>query len=348
MARTTVIVSPRERFAPLVPSLRSLFATIAEDVPVVVVDGGAPSQVCEELEALRTVRPFEWSHADYYLTPHEARNIGFEKVDTECVVFADNDIAYEPGWLEALEANVTKHNADVVAPLICIGPPVASTIHHAGGTLVTENKNGCLQLKEVHRLMNKPIALLTEANAPLENHVTEFHCFLTRSDCVRDMGGLDERLITREQMDFALRARLLERKVVFEKDAVVTYMANDRFEKNDLSYHLFRWSHELAVQSVDAFCESWGVELDRRGVLDSWIGRHRLRAIETAYPVLRKLLGRYVFRKLAVRLERTHNERSFRQRAHLKNPYIPHTPARSERAEMIATLPTLKPNRVVS
>ena len=170
----------------------------------------------------------------------------------------DNDIAYESGWLDALETTVTKHNADVVAPLICIGPPVASTIHHAARTLVTENKNGCLQLKEVHRLMNKPIAILTEANAPLENHVTEFHCFLTRSDCVRDMGGLDERLITREQMDFALRARLLDRKVVFEKDAVVTYMAKDRFEKNHLSYHLFRWSHELAVQSVDAFCESWG------------------------------------------------------------------------------------------
>ena len=345
MARTTIIVSPRERFAPLVPSLRSLFKTITEDVPVVVVDGGVPSRVCEALEALRKVRPFEWSHADYYLTPHEARNIGFEKVDTECVVFADNDIAYESGWLDALETNVTKHNADVVAPLICIGPPVASTIHHAGGTLVTENKNGCLQLKEVHRLMNKPIAALTEANAPLENHVAEFHCFLTRSDCVRDMGGLDERLITREQMDFALRARLLDRKVVFEEDAVVTYMAKDRFEKNDLSYHLFRWSHELAIQSVDAFCESWGVELDRRGVLDSWISKHRLRAIETAYPVLRKLLGRYAFRKLALRLERRHNERSFRQRAHLKNPHIPHSPARSERDEMIATLPPLKPNR---
>ena len=341
-------MSPRERFTPLVPSLRSLFATIAEDVPVVVVDGGVPSRVCEELEALRRVRPFEWSHADYYLTPHEARNIGFKKVNTECVVFTDNDIAYESGWLEALEINVTKHKADVVAPLICIGPPVASTIHHAGGTLVTENKNGCLQLKEVHRLMNKPITVLTEANAPRENQVSEFHCFLTRSDCVRDIGGFDERLITREQMDFALRVRLLGRKVVFEKDAVVTYMAKDRFEKDDLSYHLFRWNHELAVQSLDAFSATWGCELDRRSVLHSWIRKHRLHAIETAYPVLRRLLGQYAFQIFGLLLERRRNEHSFRQRAHLKNPNIPPSPARSERDEMIATLSPLKPNRVVS
>ncbi len=343
MTRSTIIVSPRERFNPLIPSLRSLFKTITEDVPVIVVDAGAPERICGELEALRDIRPFEWVHTDYYLTPHEARNIGFEKVETEFVVFVDNDIDYEPCWLDALENNAEKYKADVVAPLICIGPPVARTIHHAGGRLVTEDRNGCIQLKEVHRLMNKSIEYLTEDNAPVDNQAAEFHCFLTRSDCVRDMGGLDERLITREQMDFALRARLLNKRVTFEKDAVVTYMAKDPFKKDDLSYHLFRWSHDLAVQSVDAFCESWGVEIDRHRVLYSWISKHRLRAIEAAYPVMRKLLGPKLFKKtIASRLERKHTAQSFHRRMHQGNPKIPYTLVGTKRDAMIAQLPASK------
>lgn len=342
MVKTTIIVSPRERFNPLLASLRSLFETIEEDVPVIVVDGGAPKQVCQQLEALRQVRAFEWLHTDYYLTPHEARNIGFEKVTTEFVVFADNDIFYEQGWLDALEKNAHKHQADIVAPLICIGPPVAKTIHHAGGRLVAKDQNGRFQLREIHRLMNSPITELTETNAPIENQVTEFHCFLARSNCVRDMGGLDERLITQEQMDFALRARLLAKKVTFEKSALVTYMAYDQFEKDDLSYHLFRWSHELAVQSLDAFCESWQVELDRRRVLDLWIANHRFRAIKSAYPVLRKLLGRKRFKKLALRLEVKHYAKSLARRPQMNSPKIPHPPVPAERDKMIAQLPSLE------
>ena len=36
----SIVVVPRERFTSLPVSLRSLFSTIAEDVPVVVVEGG--------------------------------------------------------------------------------------------------------------------------------------------------------------------------------------------------------------------------------------------------------------------------------------------------------------------
>ncbi len=40
----SIVVVPRERFTSLPVSLRSLFSTIAEDVPVVVVEGGTPAE----------------------------------------------------------------------------------------------------------------------------------------------------------------------------------------------------------------------------------------------------------------------------------------------------------------
>ena len=46
------MVVPRERFTSLPVSLRSLFSTIAEEVPVIVVEGGMPEATRVELHAL--------------------------------------------------------------------------------------------------------------------------------------------------------------------------------------------------------------------------------------------------------------------------------------------------------
>ena len=54
MVKTTIIISPRERFNTLLASLRSLFETIAEDVPVIVVDGGGAKT---GLSATRSLTP---------------------------------------------------------------------------------------------------------------------------------------------------------------------------------------------------------------------------------------------------------------------------------------------------
>jgi len=322
MSKSTIVVSPRERFSPTVSSLRSLFKTISDDVPVVVVDGGAPSSICKEIEALCKIRPFEWIHTDYFLTPNESRNIGFERVNTEFVVFTDNDIIYESDWLDALEKNMLDNKADLVAPLICIGPPVFSQIHHAGGRLKkTILKNG-IELDEVHRLSAMPISDLNDVSAPVINEVTEFHTVLFRSEFVSEIGGFDERLITREHVDVALRAKTLKKVVTFEKKAVVTYMAKVHFEKNDLKYFLFRWSNALAEQSIDSFSETWGVYIDRKKILESWIGHHRARAIGTVYPVLKKLLGYRGYRKFIQYLERTNNKKAFSSRINLGNPKV--------------------------
>jgi len=296
-----VVVVPRERFTSLPVSLRSLFATIAPDVRVVVVEGASPASTRAELEELRAERPYELISLPYMVKPNEARNRGVAATASEYVVIADNDIEYEPGWFDALVRHASANGSDAVAPLICIGPPAATTVHHAGGVVKAERTgSGGIKLSEAHRLMDVPLADARDSLPEASNHVCEFHCMLARRSLLDEMGGLDERLVTREQLDFAMRALVLDARVTFAEDSIVTYMARDAFDATDLRYHLFRWSDPFVVESLDAFEGTWGVELDRDMFRNRWTAGHRTRAAETTYPRRRRILGKKLFRRLVV------------------------------------------------
>lgn len=321
--RTTVVVAPRERFTSLPVSLGSLFDTIPSGTPVVVVEGGSPAATRAELDALARERPFRLISLPYMVKPNEARNRGVAETATEYVVIADNDIHYEPGWLVALEQHALEHGSDAVAPLICVGPPAATIIHHAGGMLKASRMNGRVTLSEAHRLMDVPIMDAKDELPEVHNQVCEFHCMMVRRALLDEMGGLDERLITREQLDFAMRALVVDAKVTFAESAVVTYMARDAFDAIDLRYHLFRWSDRLVVESLDAFESTWRVSLDRDETRYAWAAKHRARAAETTHPRLRRFLGKQRFRRWVVtRLEEKVVAEQFRARGEL-TPALP-------------------------
>jgi hypothetical protein len=137
------------------------------------------------------------------------------------------------------------------------------------------------------------------------NHVCEFHCMMARRALLDEMGGLDERLITREQIDFALRTFVLGAKTTFAERAWITYMARDDFDPVDLRYHLFRWADPFVVESLDALEEAWGITVDRELYRYSWAAKHRARAAETTFPRRRRILGEKRFARWVVdRLER--------------------------------------------
>jgi GT2 family glycosyltransferase len=323
MLRTAIVIVPRERFTSLPVSLRSLFATIPSDVPVVVVEGVTPPKTRAELTSLAAERSFELVSLPYMVKPNEARNLGVARTTSEFVVIADNDIEYEPGWLEALEEHAVANGSDAVAPLICIGPPAATIVHHAGGILKASRLDGQVRLSEAHRLMDVPLVEARDALPESANQVCEFHCMLARRSLLDEMGGLDERLITREQVDFAMRALVLNAKVTFAERAVVTYMARDAFDPIDLRYHVFRWSDRFVVESLDAFEAAWGVSLDRDMYRYSWAAKHRARAAETTYPRLRRTLGKERFRRWVVsRLER----RVVSEQVRARGAMVPSTP----------------------
>ncbi len=141
---------------------------------------------------------------------------------------------------------------------------------------------------------------------------------MARRALLDEMGGLDERLITREQIDFALRTFALGARTTFAEKSWVTYMARDEFDPVDLRYHLFRWSDRFVVESLDALEDTWGVTVDRDMYRFAWAATHRARAAETTYPRRRRLLGSERFRRWVVDpLERRVVEEQFALRGDL-------------------------------
>lgn len=282
--KVTIVVSPRERHYAIIPSLLSLFSTIGSGVKVVVVQGDLPPDVANQLRELNHLRPFDLIAPPYPLYPQEARNLGIARCSSEFVVIADNDIEYEPGWLEAIVSNAENTGADLVAPLIFIGPPRAAVIHHAGGRITfSMTPDGLRTVEEHHQFMNKSIGEVDVSSLGIDNEVVEFHCFLARKSFLDRLGGLDERLITREQIDYGLRARLLGAKVTFEPAARVTYMAKKAFGMADLAYLSFRWNDAQAIEAMTAFENNWGIHIDKNRVLNTWIRKHRARAYGTFF-----------------------------------------------------------------
>ena len=280
----TIVVAPREKLAVLPGSLSSLFSSIPEQVKVVICMPELPTETRRKTQTLIDARGnCQLSEFECDLIPHKARALGLKMVTTPWVVFADNDLKYEPKWLDALASEMHSGDADVLAPLIYIGPPTKTIIHHAGGLLhVSSNPDVGLKVSETHRLaktaIDKPGVMEKVLSDEFRNcEVGEFHCIAIRTDLLSKEIDLPEMLITREQQHLALQCRKHGLKVRFVHSAAVTYMALTPFARCDLAYHARRWSEQRARTSLEYLEETWNMSFQPEKVLISWIERQRRR-----------------------------------------------------------------------
>jgi glycosyltransferase involved in cell wall biosynthesis len=312
---STIVISPRERFSSILQTLRSLFETIPPEVPVTVVDGALPEDIKADMAAMAQSRPFEHISLPYPICPNVARNIGAQRAETEFVVLADNDMTFEPGWLDAMEAIAVAHRADAVAPVIFNAPSDPLIVHHAGGILKPRAHGDGLMMTEQHRLINKhwvDVRDDIETLAPPHTDVCEFHCMMARRSYLEQVGWLDERLVTREQIDFALQLKATGGKAVFCKEALVHHHNFDPFDRlDDLHYFLFRWSDANVVRALDAFEANWDVAAERERVRNGWIKGHRRRAVLSYYRKMASILGAGITGRIAVPYEEARSARRF-------------------------------------
>jgi GT2 family glycosyltransferase len=142
---------------------------------------------------------FKLIRTEHYLSPNQARNIGLTQVDTEYVLFIDNDVHVAPGWLEQLIACAEATDATVVCPLTCIGKPLHKKIHLAGGEarIVLEVDGDVIRRKvhEKHYYVNRPIAEVEGQLLRQQCEFAEFHCMLGKTEIFDKTGPLDEKLV---------------------------------------------------------------------------------------------------------------------------------------------------------
>ena len=151
IARVTIVVSPRERFEQAEMSLSSCFDMTDTPFQMVYIDGGSPRDIAHVLKTEVETRGHTYIRRDGFLTPNDARNTALPLINTEYIAFIDNDVVFQPGWLDALIQCADETGAGLVTPTILVGPAARMpdlSIHHAGGILdIDEGENG----KTIHR-----------------------------------------------------------------------------------------------------------------------------------------------------------------------------------------------------
>ncbi len=264
----TIVVSPRERFSYTRESLESIYANTKIPFSLVYVDGGSPAPIKEYLEIQSQEKGFKLIRTEYYLAPNQARNLALAEVDSEYVLFVDNDIDVAPAWLEQLLACAEETRAAVVCPLTCIGKPLHQKIHLAGGEarIVLEPKGDKMRRRvhEKHYFVNRPVAEVQDQLHRQQCEFAEFHCMLVRTEIFEKIGLLDEALLsTREHIDFCLNVANAGGTVYCEPASVVTYVPEVIFRFSDLAFFMLRWSDAWEVASLEHFSQKWDLKKDK-------------------------------------------------------------------------------------
>ena len=301
----TLIVVPRERFSVAVQSLENLYQNTDSPFSLVYVDGGSPRKVRDRLAEESRRRGFDLIRTEHYLTPNQARNLGLAHATTPYVVFLDNDVLVEPGWLSALVACAEETGAAAVGPLYLEGRPDDRIIHMAGGLAHISEEGGrrivCFDdFLEGRCVDDLPTPLVRQ---PTE--LLEFHCMLVRRDALARIGGFDEAFLnTREQVDFCLTLGAAGESVYIEPAARVTYMKiKTHIALSDLRYFTLRWSEAWTRATLEHYHRKWNLQMDETDLAVTWTKKQRYRFLE---PLLTKtltlmfhMIGRRRTRRLA-------------------------------------------------
>ena len=255
----TIVVTPRERFSYTQASLESLYEQTTVPFELVYIDGNSPAGERDYIKAQSELRGFKLIRTEHYLWPQRARNMGLAEVKTPYVVFVDNDVVVQSGWLRILLNCAESTGATVVGPLMCHEEPIHEIVHFAGGEshIVVDIKDR-RHLREKMYLQGRAVEAVLPKLEQGKTELCEFHCMLVRTDVFDQLGPFDESILnTKEHLDFCMNVMALGRTVYFEPDSIVTYVPGPPLAWRDLHFYMLRWSNEWELVSLARLKEKW-------------------------------------------------------------------------------------------
>ena len=285
-----IVVVPRERYQPTISSLERLVAATPPEVPLVLVTGGMPDQMVRAAQViggsrLRVVGPRR------HLAPNAARSIGLDHVTAKFVMFLDNDVSCDMGWLQPLIETAVDRGAWAVRPIILQRVGDRVTIHEAGGDCRLESQEGALCLIESQRYRDKSLGELSGLRTePVE--MFEFHAVLFDRIRLLSIGGPDEAMLaSADHLDLGIRVHEAGGDIWIEPSSQVIYEVPSKVVMKDLPFFLGRWSPRWAKSSRDAFVAKHNIDPDLRPNTWSYPNKHRAyawrfiaRLCRTLYP----------------------------------------------------------------
>jgi hypothetical protein len=283
-AAVSLIITPRERFSVAPRALESVIANTPNGCQGIYVAGGASREVQAYLERTCASAGYRLILRDEFLAPNVARNLGLAQAQSKYLVFLDNDVVVEPGWLDALVGCAEEENADIVTPLVLIGEPRERNLHSLGGALIVERVGAEIKIQERHHV--RPIKLQEYAKPLIRqpSDYAEFHCALIPRSVFDRISPFDEQILgAAEHIDLALHLREIGGRGFAEPAAIVSYLPTE-YTLGDLANYSRRWSDEWFEQTMDHLVSKWNLSATSALLSDYRSSHEQLRA--------RCLLGR--------------------------------------------------------
>lgn len=265
MPKAAIVVTLRERYSCGPSTLRVLLARTPEWAEIVYVACGASQARIQELKAHLGGRQGTVVEGPDNLPQNEARNLGARHASagSDWLVFIDNDVIVDDGWLEALVGCALETGAAIVGPLIQEGDPAQRIVHMSGGVYrEIETPNGRVAF-ERHINAHRPISSLKKPLARSIPDYVEGHCLLISKRAFDLCSGWNERLVTMcEYIDLCLRVRDAGLTIAVEPRSVVTYGKLDGMTVEDVPLFLKRWDIEATRATYDTFAASRALRPD--------------------------------------------------------------------------------------
>ena len=256
----------RERHGLTERALTSVLHNTARPYRLIYADVQSPDWLRTRLAAYSKQWGFEVVRYDEHLWPQQIRNQLINSIDTDYVVYMDNDVEVEPGWLTHLIACADETGAGVVGPLYLWGNGKSGPkIHMAGGKIIRTLVDGGSVLVGEHHLINADPELVRAELYRRPCDFAEYHCMLIRTELIRDSKLLDENIYcVHEHIDTTLSVSQRGYPVYLEPSARVHYLAFAEYMLDDLPIFRARWSAADGEASIGAFAKKWNVVNDDR------------------------------------------------------------------------------------
>ncbi|HEX9294406.1 MAG TPA: glycosyltransferase [Polyangiaceae bacterium] len=278
----TVAVVPREKFSCAPLTLDALLQNGTLPFKLIYVDGNSPDESRRWLRQRLEHRPHtELVRYEHYLGPMQSRNVAIDRVDTKYLMMVDNDVYLQPGCIEALYRCAEEEQAGAVTPLILRGGLDSDNIHVAGGECeVRRNADGKTYF---HHRQKWEHSLLSEVGGQLVREPTkllEDHCIFARTDVLRSLGRLDERLcLMVSSAEFSFLFQKTGAKLLFEPTARAIYLwgPDVPFRLSDLPFWYLVWSEAWSRSQMRDLSRRHNVEMDYGASQTElwWIGYQR-------------------------------------------------------------------------
>lgn len=259
--RTTIVMTARDRHSLAEAAIDSVVSGTSGPFRFIYLDVQSPDWLREAFAARSTEWGLDVLRIDEPLWPQEARQRIIGLIDTEYVVFIDNDVLVEAGWLDALVTCADETGAGAVGPLYLWGDGLKpAKVQMAGGRLAEAATEGGRVLTASPMHVNAELRQIAQQIARAPCDYLDVRCMLIRMELLRDGSLLDVRIrCVHEQIDLALSVRKRGYAVFLEPAARVTSLAFADYMLDELPFFRSRWSAVEAENDIEAFCEKWNV-----------------------------------------------------------------------------------------